>query len=199
MNRRTTNQISLCGSGSRGCGRRCVAGRRRRHFFCYRRCGAGCCLLTLGSALQYAARFRRGFHEIQRYCTEHKQHRKNSGRFHQERSSASSAEHSSGNSAPSERSRQSPAFSGLKENGHDQCDAHQNMNKNQQSVQHYSSFRIFLNYAVFTAAFPAIYNPARIIPSKDSASSEAPPIKPPSISGCARSSRALEGFMLPPY
>ena len=45
----------------------------------------------------------------------------------------------------------------------------------------------------------AFYFAAATMAKKASALSDAPPISPPSMSGCANSSAALPAFMLPPY
>ena len=90
---------------------------------------------------------------------------------------------------PAESGAHTAAFSRLEKYGEDQAKRHGHM----QNGQYY---RHFLTLFMFV---PELIRAARMISRKSSPFRLAPPMRPPSMSGCENSSAALSGFTLPPY
>src|SRR5690606_3005165 len=108
------------------------------------------------------------------------------GALGQEVGRAARAEHRAGG-ARAEAGAGGRASAALQQDQHDHGDRHQHVHHVEDQHQHCQG----LAYRAAAAA--------RAMARKSAATREAPPISPPSTSGCAHSAPALSGFTLPPY
>ena len=176
--------------------RRCCASRRSR-------CRTGCRRCSRGQGAQHAGRAR-GIGTIAvigQYQRASKKDGCQHGRCAREECGAARRAEQAAGCAAAECCASCGPFALLHEDqtDHDQGTDDLNHQQDIEKYVHEKSESCGMCFTCSSTQRRAFYFAAATMAKKASALSDAPPISPPSMSGCANSSAALPAFMLPPY